>query len=79
MSEAKAPVCGGLVYLDEKQSKEAAEIVLRAMRDVRHDMDVARAAGLYIQNMRGAEIIAELAKSLQTTKPMFWPREEAEA
>lgn len=79
MSEAKDPACGGLVYLNEKQSKEAAEIVLRAMRDVRHDMDVARAAGLYIQNMRGAEIIAELAKSLQTAKPIFWNTEGVEA
>lgn len=78
MSEAKAPACGGLVYLNEKQSQEAAEIVLRAMRDVRHDMDVARTAGLYIQNMRGAEIIAELAKSLQTTKPIFWSTEGVE-
>lgn len=78
MSEAKAPVCGGLVYLDDKQSKEAAEIVLRAMRDVRHDMDVASSAGLYIQNMRGAEIIAELAKSLQTVKPIFWSSKETE-
>lgn len=75
MSEAKAPACGGMVYLNEKQSQEAAEIVLHTMREVRHDMAVARANGLYVQHMRGAEIIAELAKSLQTVKSIFWSSE----
>ena len=31
MSDAKIPVCGGRVYLNENQSKEAAEIILHTI------------------------------------------------
>ena len=76
MSEAKAPICGGLVYLNEKQSKEAAEIVLHTMQEMRHDMD--KSNGMYAHRLRCADTIAELAKSLQTVKPIFWDTEGVE-
>lgn len=77
MSEAKAPACGGLVYLNEKQSKEAAEIILHTMQEIRRDMDTAN--GMCAHRLRCADTIAELAKSLQTVKPIFWSSEEAGA
>ena len=76
MSEAKAPACGGLVYLNEKQSKEAAEIILHTMQEMRHDMDISN--GMYVHRVKCADTIAELAKSLQTMKPIFWSGEEVE-
>ena len=76
MSEAKTPACGGLVYLDEKQSKEAAEIVLQTMQEIRHDMDASN--GMCAHRLRCADTIAELAKSLQTVKPIFWSTEGVE-
>lgn len=76
MSEAKAPTCGGLVYLNEKQSKEAAEIVLHTMQGLRREMD--KCTGVTPYFLQCAEIIAELAKSLRGLKPLFWPREGAE-
>lgn len=76
MSDTKAPACGGLVYLNEKQSQEAAEIILHTMQEVRHDMDASN--GMYAHRLRCADTIAELAKSLQAVKPIFWNTEEAE-
>ena len=74
MSEAKAPACGGLVYLDGKQSQEAAEIVLHTMREILRDMDASD--GMYAHRLRCADTIVELAKSLKTTPPILWPIEE---
>lgn len=76
MSEAKALACGGLVYLNEKQSKEAAEIVLHTMQEIRCDMD--RSRDMFAHRLRCADTIAELAKSLQAVKPIFWNAEEVE-
>ena len=74
MSEAKAPACGGMVYLNEKQSQEAAEIVLHTMQEIWRDMD--RSRDMFAHRLRCADTIAELAKSLQTMKPIFWSGEE---
>lgn len=76
MSEAKSPTCGGLVYLNEKQSKEAAEIVLHTMQEIRSDMD--RCRDMVAHRLRCADTIAELAKSLQAVKPIFWGSEGVE-
>ena len=76
MSEAKAPTCGGQVYLNEKQSKEAAEIVLHTMQELRREMDKCNGVTPYF--LQCAEIIAELAKSLQAVKPIFWSGQEGE-
>ena len=73
MSEAKAPACGGMVYLDEKQSQEAAEIVLHTMQQLRREMD--KCTGVTPYFLQCAETIAELAKSIQTVKPIFWSTE----
>lgn len=75
MSEAKA-LAGGLVYLNEKQSKEAAEIVLHTMQELRREMDKCNGATPYF--LQCAETIAELAKSLQAVKSIFWGTEEVE-
>ena len=77
MSDTKAPACGGLVYLNEKQSKEAAEIILDTMQEIWRDMD--RSRDMFAHRLRCAEIIAELAKSLQAVKPIFWNTEEVGA
>lgn len=60
---------GGMVYLDERQSKDAAEHVLHAMEVIRKDMDDCH---ILAQRIACAETIAELAKSLQAMKPIFW-------
>lgn len=75
MSETKA-CTGGLVYLNEKQSKEAAEIVLHTMQGLRREMDKCTGATPYF--LQCAETIAELAKSLHALKPIFWFTEEVE-
>lgn len=77
MSDAKSPTCGGLVYLNEKQSKEAAEIVLDTMQGLRREMD--KCTGVTPYFLQCAETIAELAKSLQAVKPIFWNTEEVGA
>lgn len=74
MSESKRHSCGGAVYLDAKQSKEAAEIVMHAMREMEGQMTETP---FLASKTACAEIIAELAKSLKTTAPIFWDNEEA--
>ena len=66
---------GGVVYLDEKQSQDAAEHVIRAMEVMRQEMDNCP---FLAQRVACAEAIAELAKSLQALKPIFWFGEGAE-
>lgn len=74
MSDVKAPACGGVVYLNEKQSKEAAEIIVHAMQEIRRDMD--NHDGMSTHRLRCADAIAEMAKSLRSMSPIFWSGEE---
>lgn len=59
----------GLVYLDAKQSKEAAEIVMHTMKAMREEMDGRPSLA---QRIECAEVIAELAKSLRAQTSIFW-------
>lgn len=76
MSNTKAPACGGLVYLNEKQSKEAAEIVMHTMQVLRREMD--KCTGVTPYFLQCAEIIAELAKSIRGMKLLLWSSQEVE-
>lgn len=74
MSDAKIPVCGGRVYLNENQSKEAAEIILHTMQELRREMDKCNGMTPYF--VECATVIAELAKSLRAVNPIFWTSQE---
>jgi len=66
---------GGIVYLDEKQSKEAAEHIMRAMEVMRKEMD---GCPFLSQRVSCAEAIAELAKSLRACSPLCWSNDDEE-
>lgn len=65
----------GVVYLDAKQSKKAAEHIMRAMEVMRAEMD---GCPILVQRIACAEVIAKLAKGIRVCSPFMRDIDEEE-